>query len=271
MKKLFIFLISIFTTLSCSNDIDKEITTDLQVEANEIFEISLAIEESLRFALYSFEDYKTSGTTAIMGCPLIEWSDDDMSVKLTFVDIETGNCPTKKISRMGTIKLSFEGKSSDSELVTIEYDNYKVRKKTLEGKRTFYESSGIGSTRRVNESFEDLLIIDEDLNSSKISGNYQYQIQYLNDSISNINSNGILTGRNKTGRAIKMQQTAPRVYRKECLNEGLVIASSGIETWEMSRSTTHSVTHTLTFTQLENCESRASIRLNDGRVLNFTP
>ncbi|MCH7408286.1 hypothetical protein MM239_02675 [Belliella sp. DSM 111904] len=271
MKKLLIFIATITTISSCSNDIDKEITTDVQVEANEIFEISLAIEESLRFALYSFDDFKNNGSTSILGCPLIEVSEEDMNVKLTFVAIETENCTTKKIERTGFIKLSYAGLESDNGLVALEYDDYKVRGKRLEGKRTFEEVVGLGNTRRISESFEDLVITDEDDNTSKVDGNYQYQVQYLNDSISTISSSGNLIGRNKTGRTIKMQQTSPRVYRKECLNEGIVIASSGIETWEISRTPSQSVAHTLTFSQGEACQSTASIRLNDGRVLNFNP
>jgi hypothetical protein len=71
LQKLLVPILMMLVISSCSTDIDKNITTDLQVEGNEIFNISFALEEAYFFAFQTFDNYMVADTLDIPGCPAI--------------------------------------------------------------------------------------------------------------------------------------------------------------------------------------------------------
>lgn len=252
---------------SCSSDIDRNITTNLQVEANEIFRTSLALEENLRYVFYSFEDYQDAQTDTLPGCPTILIDEINKKVELQFA--KSPNCPSQKLERSGSLFLEFKTINLRDQEVLLTYTDYKIKEFEVKGERKFSKRTSVSTPNRWLENFEDLLIVDEFQNSTKISGAYTHNLEIVNDTLVSFTSSGSLEGRNLTGRPLKMTQTTPRQYKNTCVEEGQVIASSGVEIWEIFRTTTQSLAHTLTFSTDSECSSKARVQLSDGRLIVF--
>ncbi len=267
MKNISFIIFAIILSVACSNDIEKAITTDLQIEANELFRTSLALEESLRYAFYTYEDYKSAQNDTLPGCPTVEISEFDKKIRLNFSN--NSACPSQKIVRNGSLEIEYFQFNLRDQMVVVTYDNYQVKDFKVQGIRIFENFSNLNTGNRWAESFEDLLIIDSFQNSTKISGNYTHDLQVLNGNLSAFISGGSLEGRNLTGRPLKMSQITPRQYATVCIDEGFVMANSGVEVWEIFRTPIRSLAHTLTITQEDPCNSKVNIQLSDGRLLVY--
>jgi hypothetical protein len=267
MKNLLLISITLLFLGACTNDIDRNITTNLQVEAKEIFQTSLTLEESLRYVFYSFEDYRNAITDTLPGCPTVLIDEVDKKIELKFA--LSNGCPTQKIERSGSIILEFNTINSGDQEILVSYANYKVEKLEIRGKRKFSRKASVANPKLWQEDFEDLLIIDELENSTKISGSYNHTLGIINDKLISYASSGSVEGRNITGRLLKMTQSTPRQYQNACVEEGQVIASTGVEIWEIFRTPTRSLAHTLTITSDTTCVSKVNIQLSDGRLISF--
>lgn len=254
---------------SCYGDIERNISTDLQVEGNEIFNISLVLDESLIFAFDSFEDYKKADTTSVLGCPNILIDEAEKKVTLEFL----GNrqCVNENnLSRNGKIHVHFITQSTFTATI-LEYDNYSVRGNKVSGKREFRKSrmsTGLNSTPFV-EAFEDFMIIDKNGSSSKINGNFEHRTISLNNISTDISSTGNIEGRNITGRPILMNRSQAKRYSITCLKGGFVIPHQGTETWQVVRHTNQSTSHQLIFEREAACQNMATITLHDGRIIIY--
>lgn len=269
MLRRYILFLPILFLAACFGDIDKNITTDLQVEGNEAFNISLVLDESMIFAFDSFEDYKNADTTSLLGCPNILIDETEKKVTLEFL----GNrqCVNENnLGRTGKIHLTFTSQSSFNSTV-MEYENYQVRQKKIEGKREFRRSrvsNGLNNTP-LTESFSDLLIRDENGSSSKISGNFEHRRISLNNTNTEIASTGSLEGRNITGRPIAMNRTQAKRFSLTCLKAGFIVPSAGAETWQITRHNNQATSHQLVFSNEAACVSIASMTLHDGRTIIY--
>ncbi|PRY85257.1 hypothetical protein [Mongoliibacter ruber] len=265
-----LFVVFSFLLLSsCYGDIDKNISTDLQIEGNEVFNISLVLDESLIFAFDSFEDYRKADTTSVLGCPNILIDETEKKVTLEFM----GNrqCVNENnLSRTGKIHVRFINESSFTSTI-LEYDGYTVRGNKISGKREFIKrrmSNGFNNTPMV-ETFENFLIIDEKGSSSQLKGDFEHRTLSLNNISTEIVSNGSLEGRNITGRPILMNRNQPKRYSITCLKGGFVIPSSGSETWQVVRHTNQATSHQLIFESEAACQNLATITLHDGRTIQY--
>ena len=268
MKKLIFLFFLASILVSCSNDVERAITTDLQVEGRELFRTSLALEEGLRYAFYSFEEYHQALTDTLPGCPLIEISEFEQKVKLTFSN--DPNCPSQKVRRTGVINLDFFSFNLRDRRVLLRYEDYQVNDFKIQGERVFDSFSNGDNQNSWMESFEDLVILDQFDNSTKITGNYEHQLLKVDNRIQSFTSSGNLSGRNLTGRPLRMTQIAPRQYVINCLDEGFVIARAGEEVWEIFRTSDRSLAHRLTLSIEDICNTKVAIQLSDGRLLSFS-
>ncbi|EOZ95805.1 S-adenosyl-L-homocysteine hydrolase [Indibacter alkaliphilus LW1] len=258
-----------FLFFSCFGDIERDITTDLQVEGREIFNISMALDESLAFAFKSFEAYSKADTSEVLGCPNIFIDKEQKKITLEFL----GNrqCVNEiNLSRLGKIHISYTSQSTFN-AVTLEYDNYTSRGNTIEGQREFRQSrisNGLNSNTRT-ETFTELLIIDEHGSSTKINGQFEHSISMLNSVATDITSNGSLEGRNITGRPIRMNRTQPKRYSFNCLNGGFVVPRQGSETWQIFRHTSQATSHQAVYESEIDCQSKVTLTLHDGRTIIY--
>ena len=268
MRRLGIFLFSLFWLVSCNGDIDKNITTDLQVEGNEIFRISLALEESAYFALLTLDEYKRIDPTRLPGCPDVFINDQESKVTLFFS--RKSDCPNQLIPRTGKIHLQFLRVSAAENRTILSYEGYEVREARLEGSRQFSNLRNSSIPNSITETFQDLFILDKNNSSSRINGTFNYQLTVVNRAVTGYLVQGSLDGRNITGRRIVMEQGTPKRYEVSCLERGRVLALQGVERWQIFRNATASVTHNLVYELESECTSKAAIALQDGRVLAFS-
>lgn len=269
MKKISLFLFLVWSLSSCDNDIERKLSTDLQIEGTGIFNVSTVYEESLYFLMLTIEDYRLAHQDSIElpGCPEISINTELNEVVLTFTS--NTDCSSQKLKRSGSLKINFTRTNTFESRRILSYENYKVKDLAIQGTRTVLSSRG-GLPNSFVETFEQIRITNPRGSSSRISGNITHQLQLINRQLTGFTSSGQLTGINTAGRTLTMQSISPRRYTIECLKEGYHIAPQGVERWSVSRGESNSpVIHTLNFELVDTCQSRVSMSLSDGRVLIF--
>jgi len=249
---------------ACSGDIDKNIITDLQVEGKEIFRVNATLEESLIYTWLSWNDFQTKKSEDFPGCPSISLNEADKKVTLTFD--EKAVCTNKRIPRNGKIILHFQNISELERRAILTYENYVFNKTKLMGQRTFKQTLTPVAINKRSETFDELIIIDEFGSSTKIKGVFEHQITLP---VGSFTTQGNLEGRGITGRKLKMATISPLNHELNCLQTGYSLANLGNQRWEMYRNANEFVTHSLVYEKEENCQSKATLQLVDGRFLIY--
>jgi hypothetical protein len=267
MKNRFIFILLAALAFSCDRETEKDITTDLQTEGNEIFRVSLALEESQTYAFYSFEEYQRLNSSALPGCPDISLDTQNRSVTLFFS--AKADCISQRVKRSGKIIINYITTPQLNRQTHLVYEDYKFNNNPVSGTRIFQRSGFFISSGSWLESTEDLLIYTPEGSSTKITGSFIHNIQLSNGLINEIVSIGELEGRNITGRRITMSRVVPRKYRNDCLLAGRTLSLQGAENWQIYRTNQLAVSHNLVFELVEGCISSAKIVLHDGRSMIF--
>lgn len=251
---------------ACLGDAEKNISTDQQVEGMEIFRITQSLEESLFFALQSFDYFKTVNPDTLPGCPDVTVNDADRSVSLVFraKSTCTNNANTP---RTGRILLQYITRSVLESSVVLTYDNYFFKGNAIEGLREFRRLTSIANPNRRTEIFENLIIRNEKNSSSKLNGSFVHQVTLQNSTLTQFSSGGTIEGRNIAGRAIKMSRGTLRTYDVSCILSGTLMPKQGSESWVITHGTGQPFTHSLSYTGENPCKSTATLTLQDGRVM----
>ncbi|WP_291777689.1 hypothetical protein [Cecembia sp.] len=258
-------LVLLVILFACNPDIDKDITTDLQVEGNEIFRVSFALEESYLFAFQNLDAYRNADTLSLPGCPDILINETDRKVTLDF-DVER-DCPRgNTIERKGKIHLEFLQPGTFERITLISYEDYEVKNFRIEGSREFRQ---LLNFNRRTESFSDLLILDQFGSSTRVNGEYEFTLSFTNSTLSEFEVTGSLNGRNITGRPIRMEPNNPKKYQASCILSGQHLPNTGRETWRIFRNTTLATTHNLNYEADSDCQNKAIVNLSDGRQVIF--
>jgi hypothetical protein len=268
LQKLLVPFLIVLLISSCSTDIDKNITTDLQVEGNEIFNISFTLEEAYFFAFQTFDNYRSADSTDIPGCPSILI--DETLRKVTLEFDSSNECENDASSlRSGKIHIEYLNTNTLEATTRLYYEDYKVRKIRVEGVRDFKQLRSLVNPNRRTEIFNDLLLINELESSTRINGNYEFELIFQNGKLTEILSSGSLEGRNITGRPIVMSPLAEKKYEVKCILSGRYLPGRGSENWQIFRNENASTLHTLLYKTVSSCENSANLTLQDGRVMVF--
>jgi hypothetical protein len=268
MYKFYSFLVLLILTASCYGDIDKDISTDLQFEGNEIFDISISLEESYFYALQPLGYYRSADSLSIPGCPKVSIDEEASKVTLDFSVNE--NCENSPfVERSGKIFLQYLALSPLESRVFIEYEDYTINGLKVKGLREFKDSASLQHPNLKIEIFKDLLIINEKNSSSRITGKFVHQIDLLQGQVIGFTSSGELEGRNVAGRRISMEPTLEKTYYAECILQGQVMPTQGSENWRVFRNENQATTHRLVYSFEEQCNSVATITLADGRLMVY--
>lgn len=251
---------------ACLGDVEKTLSTDQQAEGTEIFRITQSLEESLFFALQTFEYYKTVAPETLPGCPEVTVNDANRSVSLVFSTNSTctNNANT---ARSGKILLQYIARSVLESSVVLTYDNYLFKGNTIEGLREFRQLTSLVNPNRRTEIFENLIIRNEKKSSSRIHGTFTHQLIFQNALLTQFSSGGSIEGRNIAGRDIKMTPGILKNYEVACILGGSLMPRQGSESWEITHGTGQTFTHSLSYTLLNPCKSTATLKLQDGRVM----
>jgi hypothetical protein len=269
MKNYGIIICLFGLLFSCDTETDRRLSTDLQVEGTEIFNISMAIEESFYYGLLTFDDYRNAlrDSIALPGCPTIAVDLDLSQVHLSFESNPA--CSSQQLVRTGSLYITFVRNTASESLRVMRYADYKIKSLELTGERTFSVTRG-GTPNTVQESFERVRIMNSKGSSARISGNFAHQLQLINRQVVGYTSVGQLTGTNIAGRRLTMEQTTPRQYLVDCIQQGAILARQGAERWSVARGQRNTVQSTLVYETVEGCQSKANVSLPDGRVLVFS-
>ena len=267
MKKPGFFLLLVMLW-SCFGDVDKDIGTDLQFEGNEIFGVSLSLAESLFFPFQTIDYFRLAESNEIPGCPDVTVDEDLKKVTLAFsVKEECNN--NLSVTRTGKIHLQYISKSIVESIVKMEYEDYSVRGIKIEGSREFKRANILLNPNRRSESFQDLYFIDGNNSSTRLTGNYTHQLVVLNGILTGFSSTGDIEGRNIAGRSVRMTQTVAKSYNINCIKNGFLLPGQGSENWEIFRNETQATIHRSVYTLEGQCNSIATITLEDGRLMVF--
>lgn len=262
------FLLFLILMGSCMGDIDKDISTDLQIEGNEIFDISLSLEESLFFPFQSIDYFRLAESLEIPGCPDVTIDETHKKVTLAF-SVKKECVNSLYVPRSGKIHLQYITNTVLESTVSVEYEDYIVRGIKIEGKRDFKRANSLLNPNRRAETFQDLFIIDEHNSTSRINGSFIHQLVILNGILTGFSSTGEIEGRNIAGRPINMTQTAVKNYNVSCIKNGFLLPGQGSGNWQIIRNETQATKHKVVYTLEDQCNATATITLQDGRLMVF--
>lgn len=263
MKKEALYvLFSLVFLISCKEDEDRVISTDLPTEASQLFGVSKAWSEALFFALVTFDQYSSSDSIQLPGCPDILLEENAKRVTLTF-DPDSTCEQSGKSKRSGKIILDLAQSDSLNPIWFLEYENYTFEEASMDGIRIFTKnSSGI-----VNETFETLTHTTSNQLTHQFSGNITHTLSLDSGLVVGLNSKGMINGRNPVGRNFVFEFNEKRESLFSCFQDNKLLPVGGKETWKVSRSETSQVTHILSYEPKENCVVDAYVVLSDGRRL----
>jgi hypothetical protein len=269
MRKMIFGLIVLLPILmSCEEDEDKVIQTDLSVEAGQLFNISKVWNESLYFAMISWDEYQHMDTLSLPSCPEISIDEINQEVTLNFLS-STTCAQTGEYGRSGKIILKFEATvASPIKKWTMEYDDYFFETNSIKGIRTFSSNNSL----LVSEHFTKIIQKTNKELNTEFSGKFIHTKSFTGDSLSSFTSLGGLQGKNAVGRDFEIFIDIPLLHNIFCYQQNEILPNTGKENWFVSRSGISEVAYSLTYEpQLEGCKVFANAILPDGRKLLLNP
>jgi hypothetical protein len=265
--KRYLLLISVLTFLgSCSEDVSRDIDTDLTQEADQFFQFSEALNESSYLGNISFGDYARILPEDLPGCPRINRNIDTRRIELDYTNPQEcgqGN----KTPRNGKIILDFTNSSSSNPTWKLTYDDYLLGKTRINGVRNFSNPS-LGENR---ETFENLRIELEKNLRFFATGTLSYSIARLSFRPFGMSTRGRIEGKNPAGRDFSLVITEAKEQLFSCYREGWSLPQSGKETWIVSRGNSRSLDYLVRFENKGTCNPIVSSTLPDGRTLQLNP
>ena len=269
MRKLIFGLTLLVTMLmSCAEDEDKVIQTDLPTEANEMFRISKAWNESLYFAMISWEEYLQIDSLQLPNDPIVHINQASKEVTLEFI-ADSASIKANKNYRLGKLIIAYDTTVlSPNRKWSMEFDDYLFRTDAIYGKRNFSSDDSLV----FSEEFTDLIVKTEKELSSTFSGRFVHAESYAADSSRSISSSGRMAGVNPVGRDFEIILDSPTTHSVFCYQQNEIIPKTGKETWIVSRAGNSSVNYTTTYEALpDTCKVAVNTILPDGRKLLLNP
>jgi len=269
MKKLIFGLIILLPILmSCEEDVDKILQTDLSTEAAELFSISKNWNESLYFAMISWEKYQRLDTIGLPSCPDIILDKNAKEVTLNFLS-STACIQTGAYDRSGKLIIKYDTTLvSPNESWTMEYDNYTFGTNSIEGVRTFSSDNSL----QVSEEFIGLIEKTEKELSTEFSGKFIHTKTFFSDTLASFTSLGRIKGINAVGRDFEITIDSPLIHNISCYQQNEILPTTGKGNWFVSRGGTSDVSYTVTYEPLlEDCKVAVNANLPDGKKLRLNP
>lgn len=269
MKKLIFGLIVLLPILmSCEEDVDKILQTDLSTEAAELFSISKDWNESLYFAMISWEEYQQLDTIGLSSCPDIILDKITQEVTLNF--LSSSDCiQTGIYGRSGKLIIKYDTTLlNPNQSWTMTYDNYTFGSNSIEGIRTFSSDNPL----QVAEEFIGLIEKTEKELSTEFSGKFIHTKSFFSDTLVSFTSLGRIKGINAVGRDFEITTDSPVIHNISCYQQNEILPTTGKGNWFVSRGGTSEVSYTVTYESLlEDCKVAVNANLPDGKKLRLNP
>jgi hypothetical protein len=278
MKKYLNLLLVSVILASCSEEVSKDINTDLTQEAGQFFSFSETINESAYLGNISYPEFSQLTSAELPGCPAIILNPDSRIITLDYsLDEECEQQDT--IPKTGRIVLDFTRSNSESPSWSLAYEDYTYRGIKIEGMRMF---EGISLTEN-QESFENLTVELDGMLSFRVDGELSYTVSRT-DTISqtdtvlqvslkplSLKTRGKIEGTNPAGRDFLLLVTTPKEQLFECYSTGWDLPKAGKESWIVSRNATADLEYDVNFQSTEICNPVVVSTLPDGRTLQLNP
>jgi hypothetical protein len=253
--------------MSCAEDEEKVIQTDLATEASQLFSISKDWNESLYFALISWEEYQLVDSLNLPSCPAILLNQEAKEVTLHFM-ASTTCIQSGEYGRSGKLTINFENSSSSLlNRWTLTYDEYYFGTKKIEGTRSFSSDR----FNQIKEEFTDLIETTDTKLSTEFSGKFTHTKTYIKDTLASISSIGSIKGTNPVGREFEIAINSPTNRFVTCLQKNEILPAAGVEDWFVSRGGNSEVSYLTTYELMDSCKVAANTKLPDGRKLLLNP
>ncbi len=266
MKKYLTPLLVSLILASCSEEVSKDINTDLTQEADQFFSFSETISESTYLGNISYAEYSKIVSAELPGCPTIILSPDSRIITLDYSlsqECEQEN----KIPRTGRIVLDFTLSNSESPSWSLAYDNYTYKGFKIEGIRLF---EGLSMTEN-QEIFENVRVELANYLSFRVDGELSYSVSRSDLKPLALKIRGKIEGKNPAGRDFLLLVTTAKEQHFECYGSGWDLPQTGRESWIVSRSETADLEYEVDFQSTEICNPVVVSTLPDGRTLQLNP
>ena len=264
---LFSALLITFGFLSCIDDEENRLQTNVAVEGREMFDTSFALSEHLYYIIqpFSFFEQASTDTIPLPGCPIIEIDSVEQRVNLVF-NILT-ECPNSTLERKGRISLYYTSFNTSEDLTYVEYFDYSVKETTIEGSRLITKRAALEGNPEFKDAMASLIVLDEFGSSTRVNAEFVHQLVMGTDSLPQISTLGSGGGRNLAGRAYNFEITTAKIQQYKCINEGIFMPNIGMERWTFERTVTPAVTHRINYGESDACDRSASVALSTGEIL----
>ncbi|EPR69358.1 hypothetical protein [Cyclobacterium qasimii] len=262
-----VFLIYLF---SCNLDTNKDLQIDQSFEGEEAYWVSKTLDEHFYLAFYNASIFSnTTFTDSLPGCPTVSIGEDNLTVTL---DYDSPKCEAGSTDRKGKLMLKYSSRSSNvDDSIKISYDNYQYDNSKFEGHRLFHVVQKRSSSMILEESSDTLLLKDENESSTRLMLDMEHQGKILSQVLTEISSTGTMKGRNWGGNQLEAVITTPKIINTQCLSLLKFRPVSGEESWTIQRTGESPVTHLLTYSNAEGCDTKTTIKLSEGVIMIKQP
>ena len=265
---IFGLIILVPILMSCEEDEDKVIQTDLPTEANELFNISKAWNESLYFALISWEEYQKLDSLNLPSCPTIQLDENNKKVTLGFLSSNTCD-QSGEFTRKGKIIIAFDTTAANpNRKWSMKYDEYIFGTDSIKGIRNFSSEDALV----FSEEFDEISNKTDKNLTTEFSGKFVHTKTFIKDSLVSLSSVGRITGTNPAGRNFQIILDSPVKHSISCYQQNEILPNSGKENWYVARGGNSEVSYLTTYELLvDGCRSAVNTMLPDGRKLLLNP
>lgn len=266
MKKFYFLLSFSILLFSCSEDVSKEINTELTKEASQFFQFSEAMWESNYLGNISYPDYFRISSAELPGCPTIIRSLNSRIIQLDYsnpVECEKEN----KTPRSGKIILDFTLSNSPNPTWALTFENYTYGGIKIQGFKQFKTLS----FNENEESFENITVeLDGNLGFSS-KGTLKHSVSRSSFRPFGLSSRGRIEGKNPVGRDFSLVITESKEQLFSCYRDGWELPQTGKESWIISRGAASSLEYKVSFQANSECNPVVISTLPDGRTLQLNP
>lgn len=266
MKTFHSIIIACLLAFSCSEDVSKEINTDLSQEAVQFFQFSEAMWESNYLGNISYQDYFRISSAELPGCPTIIRSSASRIIQLDYsTPLECDQI--NKTSRSGKIILDFTLSNSSTPVWTLTYEDYLFDGIKIDGFRQF-QSVSFNENR---ETFENISVELKKNLGFQASGTFAHSVSRSSFRPFALSSRGRIEGKNPTGRDFSLVITESKEQLFSCYRDGWELPQTGKESWIVSRGINNSLAYEVLFKASAECNPVVLSTLPDGRSLQLNP
>lgn len=266
MRKTFLLLFFLPLFNSCTEDVSREINTDLTREAAQFFQFTEALSESNYLGNIAYQDYFRLTSKDLPGCPTMIRSLNSRIIQLDYsnpVDCEQEN----KNLRSGKITLDFSLSNSTNPSWTMTYEDYIFEGIKIQGSKRLKTIS----LTETQESFDNLRVELSGNLGFSVSGTFTHTLTRENFSPYGLSTRGKIEGKNPVGRDFSLITNASKIQLFSCLKKGWILPQSGSETWVVSRGSGGSLEYKVSFESGVQCNPVVITTLPDGRTLQLNP